>query len=283
MEGRGRRAEDGQTGKPANRKNMNSSIQRENNRPARILIVDDDRALNKYLARMLEDMGYECARAYNAQEARQSLEHHSFSLILCDINMPGESGLDLMAEVLSSRSDTAVIMISAVEDRNITRQAIDMGVYSYLVKPFSKSQLLVSIDNALRRLDLETRLRTHIAELQKALEQLRSANLKIQELHLETLEKERLKVLLEFAGAAAHELNQPLTSLLGNVELIERFPLDGKTRDSCLGDIARSGHLIADIVRKIQNISNYRTKTYFGEEKIIDLDRACGRIGYKGK
>lgn len=256
---------------------MNPSLPDDAGKATRILIVDDDRALNKYLARMLEGFGFDCSQAFNTREARRLLNDRVFPLILCDINMPGESGLNLIADLLSTRNDAAVIMITAEEDREISRRAINLGVYSYLVKPFSESQLRISIDNALRRLNLETDLQAHVVKLEENLNKLRRANLKIQQQHMAIVGEERLKILLQFAGAAAHELNQPLTSLLGNIEMIERFPLTHEEREVCLKAIAKSGETIAAIVRKIQDISHVKTKSYCGREMIIDLDQAGGR------
>ena len=89
----------------------------------------------------------------------------------------------------------------------------------------------------------------------------------------ESLERHRRKALLaELAGAAAHELNQPLTSLLGYAELLdERLAEDDPNRRPA-SIILREGNRIADIVRKIGRITSYRTKEYVAGAKIVDLD-----------
>lgn len=88
------------------------------------------------------------------------------------------------------------------------------------------------------------------------------------------LEKERRAVVAELAGAAAHELNQPLTSVMGYAQLLQR-KMDP---ESSLGDavsvIFREAERMAEIVRKIGKITRYETKTYVGKARILDLDKS---------
>jgi PAS domain S-box-containing protein len=93
----------------------------------------------------------------------------------------------------------------------------------------------------------------------------------------QSLERTRRKALLaELAGAAAHELNQPLTSLLGYAELlVERTPEDAEGPEARAARIIlRESNKIADIVKKIGKITNYRTKEYVAGAKIVDLDQS---------
>lgn len=93
----------------------------------------------------------------------------------------------------------------------------------------------------------------------------------------QSLERTRRKALLaELAGAAAHELNQPLTSLLGYAELlVERTPEDEDGPEArATRIILRESNKIADIVKKIGKITNYRTKEYVAGAKIVDLDQS---------
>jgi signal transduction histidine kinase len=86
----------------------------------------------------------------------------------------------------------------------------------------------------------------------------------------------RAQVTAELAGAAAHELNQPLTAVLGYAELLlKRAPPDDSRR-AALEAIARESGRLAEIVRKIGKITRYETKAYVGDTRIVDLDRAGG-------
>ena len=112
-----------------------------------------------------------------------------------------------------------------------------------------------------------------ITERHKMIEALEEANRKILEQQEKLVEEERLKVMLQMAGATAHELNQPLSGLLGNVELLEMGIDDPKLFSECLRDIKTSGRRIADTVKKVQNIRYYETKPYAGNGVIIDIDQ----------
>ncbi|WP_272458030.1 PAS domain S-box protein [Polyangium jinanense] len=107
--------------------------------------------------------------------------------------------------------------------------------------------------------DLRERLRME-AKLTKAQDELRA--------------REKQALIAELAGAAAHELNQPLTSVLGYAELINRRAEDPASVRSAAATILGEAERMAEIVRKIGKITRYETKAYVGAAKIIDLDRS---------
>jgi signal transduction histidine kinase len=94
---------------------------------------------------------------------------------------------------------------------------------------------------------------------------------------VESLERtQRQAVVAELAGAAAHELKQPLTSLLGYAELLRRGPpQDPERYERAVETIYREARRVADIVRRIGRITNYKTKDYVGGARIVDLDEAA--------
>jgi len=85
---------------------------------------------------------------------------------------------------------------------------------------------------------------------------------------------ERRAAVAELAGATAHELNQPLTAVLGYAELVTRQVPDGTPCAEAAAAIVREADRMADIVRKIGKLTKYETKPYVGEAKIIDIDRS---------
>jgi putative two-component system response regulator len=136
-----------------------------------ILVVDDDRQMCLLLTTMLEERGYQCLTATSAKDARASLERRAVALILCDVNMPGESGLVLLREVSASRTETATVMVSGVDEPDIAEFALSLGAYGYLTKPFRRNDLLITVANALRRRELECaeRARRELLEEEVAL------------------------------------------------------------------------------------------------------------------
>ncbi len=121
----------------------------------KILIVDDEEPIRRLLGHLLEMNGFACTLAADAAEARRYLKESKFELVLCDLNMPGEFGLDLLKFVLTEHPDTAAITVTAIDDPEIARTALEIGVYGYIIKPFETNEILINVANALRRRQLE--------------------------------------------------------------------------------------------------------------------------------
>jgi cyclic di-GMP phosphodiesterase len=132
-----------------------------------VLIVDDEPPIRSFLQSVLEQHGYGTTVAANTLEARLCLKEHRPALMLCDVNMPGESGLDLIKEVLHAGSDIAVIMVTGIDDAAVGSLALEMGAYGYLVKPFRIAELLINVENALRRHKLECQARNYRSRLER--------------------------------------------------------------------------------------------------------------------
>lgn len=132
-----------------------------------ILVVDDDDAVRRLVQKTLQRYDYKCASAANSAEARQLLPSQPFSLILCDIHMPGESGLDLAAFVKTAYPHTAVVMVTVIDDIEIAHQALDMDIYGYMVKPIDRNQILIGVSNALRRRRLEMKEKAYRKDLER--------------------------------------------------------------------------------------------------------------------
>jgi signal transduction histidine kinase len=80
---------------------------------------------------------------------------------------------------------------------------------------------------------------------------------------------------MELAGATAHELNQPLTSVMGYSELLARKISDESPNHRAVNAIYQEAQRMAEIVRKIGKLTHYETKSYVGEQRILDLDRGA--------
>ena len=133
---------------------------------AEILIVDDEAPIRRLLTQMLRTWGHACTAAKDAAAARDLLEKAAFELILCDINMPGEDGLSLIRGILPQHPDTAVIMVTGLDDHIVADKFFDLGVYDYLTKPIERNKVLISVTNALHRRELERAARSHLADLE---------------------------------------------------------------------------------------------------------------------
>lgn len=133
----------------------------------RILVVDDEEPVRRLLARLLKVHEFDCTLASNASEARKKLFEAQFDLILCDIKMPGETGLDFIKYVKEQHHEIAVVMLTGIDDPELADEFLDIGAYGYMVKPFNPSELRINISNALRRRDLEIQNRLYHENLEQ--------------------------------------------------------------------------------------------------------------------
>jgi CheY-like chemotaxis protein len=134
-------------------------VARSFDRPS-VLIVEDDPDDRDYAAGILRPH-YEVEFAANAQEARGKLIGFPPDLLLCDIYMPGEPGMDLAETVLTTRSrEIGVVMVTGLNDPQVAGRASDLGCDGYLVKPYTAEELLKAVGDALeaRRTEAETRV-----------------------------------------------------------------------------------------------------------------------------
>ena len=176
-----------------------------------ILVVDDEEPIRRLLAYLLQSHGYTVESAADAREARQKLATQPYALMLCDVNMPGESGMDLVRHTLIAHPHTAAIMVTGLDSSVLANAALDVGAFGYIVKPFESNEVLIDVANALRRrrLELENRyhrenlediVRTRTLALQQALEWLERTEKELRLSREETIQ--RLAIAAEFRDNA---------------------------------------------------------------------------------
>lgn len=113
------------------------------------------------------------------------------------------------------------------------------------------------------------------SRLQSLVSDLEESNRKLNEAQDELLGKEKMAAILELAGAAAHEMNQPLTVIIGNVDmLISDEDIEDEKVKKALSTINKSAREMAAIVKKMSKIKRYETSDYIGKIKILDLDKS---------
>jgi two-component system phosphate regulon response regulator OmpR len=115
-----------------------------------LLVIDDDARLRGLLARYLSEAGYRVTTAGNADEARSRLSGIAFDLLVLDVMMPGESGVDL-AKSLRQTMQVPILMLTALGDAQDRIRGLESGVDDYVAKPFEPRELLLRISSILRR------------------------------------------------------------------------------------------------------------------------------------
>ena len=190
----------------------------------RILIVDDEETIRLALRKFLRSRGYEVEIAGSGDQALQLLDKDSFALMLCDVRMPGMTGVQIVPLARERDHDLAIIMLTAVNDAATATEVLASGATDYLMKPVELADLQQAVDRALqkrlelieiRRLDMlireEVALRT--AELEQEKEALRLMSVSIAETLINAMEAKDVYLrghsqrVAELAGQIAEEMD----------------------------------------------------------------------------
>jgi two-component system response regulator PilR (NtrC family) len=121
----------------------------------RILVVDDELSMREFLSILLEREGYEVVVAGSASDALRTMESSLFDLVLSDVNMPGLSGLELLARIKEKSPETAVLMLTAFSTAEQAVEAMKLGAYDYICKPFKNEEIKQLVKNALEKQGLK--------------------------------------------------------------------------------------------------------------------------------
>ena len=121
---------------------------------ARLLVVDDEKSLLQFLELLFSEQDYDVTTADSVSAGREALERASFDLVLCDITMPDGSGLELLAEIKKNHERTAVIMMTAYTSTESAIEAMKLGAYDYVSKPFDVEELKILVQKALEKTEL---------------------------------------------------------------------------------------------------------------------------------
>lgn len=137
----------------------------EQKQNGRILVVDDESAIRRVITRNLEKIGYDCKMAESVAEAQEILQTNSFELLLTDISMPQESGLELLRYCKSEYRQMGRLVMSGQSDMELTKEIINLGVYGYIMKPITRDMLFVTVENAKKHLALDLHMHACAMEM----------------------------------------------------------------------------------------------------------------------
>ena len=122
----------------------------------KILVVEDDVDLNRFVSASLRGAGYDVASCFNGAEAIEKMDENKFDLLLTDIMMPKVNGFELAETVRATDKTTPIIFMSAKDDKPSKMLGYNVGIDEYVTKPFDMDVLLMSIKAILRRAKIES-------------------------------------------------------------------------------------------------------------------------------
>lgn len=203
----------------------------------KILIVDDEEPIRRLLSQILEKAGYQCRLVANAAEARACLKEDHFQVVLSDINMPGESGMDFIQYVRAEHPDTAAVIVSVMDAPSLTAAALEIGIHDYIVKPFHPKGVLISVKNVLHRRQLEIDNRTYCenleqmvsdrtAALQKSKGEFEEALARLKDTQAHMIQSEKMASIGQLAAGVAHEINNPTGFVSSNLKTLSDYERD---------------------------------------------------------
>jgi len=220
-------------------------MNREFSRSDVILIVDDNPANLGVLSELLDNAGMEILVAQDGESALQKAVYDPPDLILLDVMMPGIDGFEVCQRLKTdtATSDVPVILMTALSDPGSKVKGLHLGAVDYITKPFEQEEVLARVEThlQLRRLakqlqaqnqrltqeveersaaeaalhtltqELEQRVQERTAELSQTLQQLRQSQVSL-------VQKEKMSILGELVAGIAHELNNPIGCMVGNLK-----------------------------------------------------------------
>ena len=215
-----------------------------------ILIVDDKPANLLALRKILAKPELDIIEASSGNDALALVLEHDFALILLDVQMPDMDGFEV-AEIMRGNEETKnipIIFVTAIsKEQKYIFEGYDKGAVDYLFKPLDPDILQSKVNIFLE-------LHGQKIALKKTNTELKKANERILEQQEAVIEEERLKVLLQMAGAKAQELNQPLASLLEDIELMDEISDSPEKSVECINRMKASGQKISNITKKINTL-----------------------------
>ena len=163
----------------------------------KILVAEDDKALNDLVCSYLRAQGYETTACFNGEQALAAMETGTYSLLVSDIMMPNMDGFELAETIRASNENIPILFMSAKDDKPSKLLGYKLGIDDYVVKPFDIDVLVLKVSALLRRAKIQTEQKIELGNFTMNAEE-HAAYLNGEELPLTTREFDLLFKLLSY-------------------------------------------------------------------------------------
>ena len=218
----------------------------------RVLYADDDAIARRLIQTVLDRLGHDATAVDDGRAAWEAWEANGYELVILDLDMPEIDGLELCRRIRERDTDrrTFILVLTGRDSDADLASVLEAGADDYMAKPATPETLRARLTIAARHIELATARRHAESELARA---------------------RWLAGIGETAIALQHEINNPLSALLGHAELMQ---LDARERGEpveALDVIVAQARRIADVVRRIGQLREPRSVEYIGGSRMIDL------------
>ena len=135
----------------------------------RILVVDDEEVVRDLLQRTLTGAGYDVTTAADGKETLTAVSQGEVEVMLLDIKMPGMSGIEVLGKLTTDWPDICVIVVTAVVDTQTAIEALKMGAYDYITKPFNLDDVVRKVQEAIERRHYQLQYRRRYLQLKESI------------------------------------------------------------------------------------------------------------------
>lgn len=185
----------------------------------RILVVDPLPLPRQLLIKKLSE-NYDCDEASSANEANALLRKNCYSAVITETMLPGLSGIELLRLIVRDYPDTSVIVVSSIDRPQRALDAVRLGAFDYIIKPCDPTVIQLTLERAIERRNLLTRSRQYKRDLEQRNRELEEGKRELQRLQAQIVHNEKMASLGKLTAGIAHELNNPVGFVYGNLDLI---------------------------------------------------------------
>ena len=239
------------------------------NGTADILVVDDSEINVDIIEARLAPKNYRVRRAYGGAETLRICDEQTPDLIILDLVMPEMDGFEVIRRLKLGEDTRAVpiIALTALQEFQDKIRAIELGASDFITKPFNSVELLTKVHALLEAKRYQDERREQAARLEKAYRELKTSQEQL-------VKAERLAAIGQLGIAACHEINNPLTVVLGEIELLSQTAQLPPKAAARVKRIRAHAQRVAGVVAELGNINSEATKEYVRGASMIDLHAA---------